>query len=489
MGLHHRRADAKANGLGMPELSTDAAVIAAGRRRSAAIEASREASRPERSASWRRISRAIVALVVVVALAAGAGTSWLSVTPLQAEFGRLVAAAIFISSYAALAIGRVPGLALDRAGIALVGAAMIVGCGALPLEDAFKSIDLDTLTLLLGMMIVVAHLRLSGCLSAGTALITRRAHPPLTLLVAITAVAGVLSAVLVNDAICLVMTPLVIELSRSTRSKPVPYLLAVAMASNIGSVATITGNPQNMMIGSLSHIPYAVFAAVLGPVAAIGLALTVGLIGLLYRRDLGRAAPFGPGLPAPTIDRILALRAIAGTAVLLVLLFVGVPPAKAAMVIAAVLLLTRRVRSERIYAEIDWSLLLMFAGLFIIIAGAERALLNGDLMAVIQHLHLGEIPVLSGLTAVLSNIVSNVPAVLLLKPIAASLPDQRSAWLTVAMASTLAGNFALLGSIANLIVVQGAAASGIRIGAWDYTKVGAPLTLLTLTLGTCWLWR
>ena len=121
MGLHHRRADAKANGLGMPELSTDAAVIAAGRRRSAAIEASREASRPERSASWRRISRAIVALVVVVALAAGAGTSWLSVTPLQAEFGRLVAAAIFISSYAALAIGRVPGLALDRAGIALVG--------------------------------------------------------------------------------------------------------------------------------------------------------------------------------------------------------------------------------------------------------------------------------------------------------------------------------------------------------------------------------
>lgn len=129
----------------------------------------------------------------------------------------------------------------------------------------------------------------------------------------------------------------------------------------------------------------------------------------------------------------------------------------------------------------------MFAGLFIIVAGAERTLLNGGLAAAVMRLHLDQVPVLSGLTAILSNLVSNVPAVLLLKPVVVSLSDQRTAWLTVAMASTLAGNFTVIGSIANLIVVQSAAAKDIEIGFWTYFKVGAPLTLLTLTLGTLWL--
>ena len=169
------------------------------------------------------------------------------------------------------------------------------------------------------------------------------------------------------------------------------------------------------------------------------------------------------------------------------LLFAGQPPAKAAIVIGAPLLLTRRVRSERVYAEIDWSLLLMFTGLFIIVAGGERTLLNSDLAALVERLHLDRVPVLSGLTAILSNLVSNVPAVLVLKPFVAPLADPAKAWLTVAMASTLAGNLTVIGSIANLIVVQRAAAGGVTIGLWDYCRVGIPLTLLTLLIGTLWL--
>jgi Na+/H+ antiporter NhaD/arsenite permease-like protein len=146
------------------------------------------------------------------------------------------------------------------------------------------------------------------------------------------------------------------------------------------------------------------------------------------------------------------------------------------------------VKSKRVYAEVDWSLLLMFAGLFIIVAGAQHALLTPDLIARAGRLHLDRVPVLSAVTAVLSNLVSNVPAVLVIKPFVQALPDQTTAWLTVAMASTLAGNFTLLGSIANLIVVQKAAARGVVIGFWDYFRVGAPLTVITLAAGTIWLW-
>jgi Na+/H+ antiporter NhaD/arsenite permease-like protein len=146
------------------------------------------------------------------------------------------------------------------------------------------------------------------------------------------------------------------------------------------------------------------------------------------------------------------------------------------------------VKSRRVYAEIDWSLLLMFCGLFIIIAGAKHALLNSDIVATVDRIRLDQVPVLCVVTAGLSNLVSNVPAVLMLKPFVVTLKDRDTAWLAIAMASTLAGNFTVLGSIANLIVVQKAAASGVAINFWDYFRVGAPLTIITLAIGTLWLW-
>jgi Na+/H+ antiporter NhaD/arsenite permease-like protein len=188
------------------------------------------------------------------------------------------------------------------------------------------------------------------------------------------------------------------------------------------------------------------------------------------------------------IHRVLMWRALAGTALVVGLFFAGQPPAKVAIIVGGLLLLTRRVRSERVYALIDWSLLLMFAGLFILVAGAEHSLLTGEVVAAVGRLHLDRLPVLSALTAILSNLVSNVPAVVVLRPFIDSLAEPQRAWLTVAMASTLAGNLTVLGSIANLIVVQRAAAAGVVIGLWDYCRVGLPLTLLTLLIGTLWLW-
>jgi Na+/H+ antiporter NhaD/arsenite permease-like protein len=305
----------------------------------------------------------------------------------------------------------------------------------------------------------------------------------------------VFSAFLVNDAICLVLAPLVLELTQRMRRQPMPYLLAVAMASNAGSTATITGNPQNMLIGSFSHIGWTRFATALAPVALLGLVVTAALVALFHREEFGGGArlempPTGQPSAAPPgrhVNRVLVARALLATAILVGLFFAGQPPAKAAIVVGSCLLLTRRVKSSRIYAEIDWSLLLMFAGLFIVVAGAQRALLTPDVAAAVGRLRLDQVPVLSGVTAVLSNLVSNVPAVLILRPFVGSAPRPDVAWLTVAMASTLAGNFTILGSIANLIVVRAAAGRGVAIGFWDYFRVGAPLTLITLLLGTLWM--
>jgi Na+/H+ antiporter NhaD/arsenite permease-like protein len=435
----------------------------------------------------RLASLAAVGLLLLLAFGA-ASFSWL--TPGEDGATRhLAALCIFVASYVALAIGKVPGLSIDRAGVALVGACLMVASGVETLDQAYQAVDMGTITLLLGMMIIVANLRLSGVFTLVSAWVARHMRRPLLLLVAIVGVSGVFSAFLVNDAICLVMAPLVVELTVGLDRNPIPYLLAVAMASNVGSTATITGNPQNMMIGSFSGIGYAQFAAQLAPIAMIGLVLTVALLALMHWRDL-RGGAVQPRLPRVRINSALVTRSLIATALVVVLFFAGQPPAKAAIIVGALLLLTRRVKSARVYAEIDWSLLLMFAGLFIIVDGAERELLSPRTVAAVGAMHLDAMPVLSGVTAILSNLVSNVPAVLLLKPFVSALQDHDRAWLVIAMASTLAGNFTVLGSIANLIVVEKAARRGIVIGFWDYFRVGAPLTLLTLAVGTLWLlWR
>jgi Na+/H+ antiporter NhaD/arsenite permease-like protein len=397
------------------------------------------------------------------------------------------AIAIFAITYLVVAIGRLPGFRLDRAGAALVGASLMVAVGALPLEEAPKAIDFDTIILLLGVMIVVANLRLSGFFRLVNGWVVTRAQYPIVLLASIVLVSGIFSAFLVNDTVCLVLTPLVLDLVTHLRRNPVPYLLAIAMASNIGSAATITGNPQNMIIGSLSHISYGTFTAALSPIAGIGLVLTLGLIALVYRSEFWTRQRLGGEAEPAHADWPIIAKSVAVSLAMVAGFFAGIPPAEVAIVAGAVLLLTRRVKSEKVYAEIDWTLLLMFAGLFIVVAGLEHSVLSPEVIEAVGHLHLDRIPVLSGITAILSNIVSNVPSVLVLKPFIAQLQSQQQAWLTVAMASTLAGNFTLVGSVANLIVVQRARAQNVEIGFWEYFKVGAPLTVLTIGIGVLWL--
>jgi len=399
----------------------------------------------------------------------------------------IAALVVFVGTYAVVAIGRLPGLRLDRAGAALVGASLMVGFGVLSLEEAYRAIDLNTIVLLVGMMILVANLKLAGFFALAAHWVAGRARHPVSLLAGIIVVSGTLSAFLVNDTVCLMLTPLVAELIRGLRRNPVPYLLAVAMASNIGSTATITGNPQNIMIGSFSGIPYGSFAAELAPVAALGLAILFILIVLVFRGEFLRAVRFEVPTAPVRFHRALLIKSLIAAAGMVGFFFAGVAPTKVAIIGGALLLFTRRIKPERVYREIDWALLLLFAGLFVVVRGLESAALTPDLLRAAERLALGQPPVLAMVAATLSNIVSNVPTVLVLRPFIAALAQPERAWLVLAMASTLAGNLTIVGSVANLIVVERARRHRIEIDFWTYLSVGLPVTALTITLGVWWL--
>jgi Na+/H+ antiporter NhaD/arsenite permease-like protein len=404
---------------------------------------------------------------------------------LLAESQVAAAAIIFAVSYLVFALGKLPGMKIDRPGMAIIGAVLMVAFGIVRADQALRFIDFGTLVLLFSMMLVVGCLRLAGFLDWITGQIVERLKPR-HLLPTVIFITGTLSAFFVNDIICLVMVPFALAATRRMRLQPLPYLLAVATASNIGSVATITGNPQNMLIGSFSGLSYRYFLGRLGPVALIGLLLDWLLIRWLFGRE--RITEEAEGISAAASH--VELRSLRKPAIVVALVLAGflggVPPAMMAAIGAALMLVTRTRNPRLVYDEVDWGLLVFFVGLFVIVGGAENAGLINHLFAAADRLNLENAGVFTAITALLSNIVSNVPAVMVLKSLVPSFHDPQTGWLVLAMASTLAGNLTITGSVANLIVVE-RAHDEVHIGFWDYSRVGIPVTLLTLAVGWAWL--
>jgi len=327
----------------------------------------------------------------------------------------------------------------------------MVATGAIGPREALAAIDRTTMALLFAMMLVAAPLQLSGVFARIVVAVSRRVEHPAALLAALVAAAGVLSAVFVNDTICVAFTPLVLELAALRRHHPLPYLLALATASNIGSAATIVGNPQNMLIGSVSHIGVLRFTAALAPVAAIGLAIDAAVLWLLFRPQLvahaanHRMLPAGAGAVQQRIDPAAVLNAI------------------------------------------DWRLLLLFAGLFVVVGAAEQQGIDRQLFALLRPLGIATIGGLSATAVVLSNAISNVPAVMLFTRVVPKLPHPDTAWLALAMSSTFAGNLTTVGSIANLIVIESARRRGVAVSFRDHARAGVPVTLATVLFGVWWL--
>jgi Na+/H+ antiporter NhaD/arsenite permease-like protein len=409
----------------------------------------------------------------------------------------LTAAVVFALTYLVIGLQRIPRLHIGRPAGALLGAVAMVACGVVTFEEAKAAIDLDTILFLLGMMIVLGYLEMSGFFEVVERRILGFATSARALLWLVVLSAGVLSALFMNDTVCLMLTPILVRVTRRLDLPPGPYLVALATAANIGSTCTIIGNPQNALVAVRSGIGFLPFLARLGPVTVAGLAAAGLVLSFLFRRTIG-AAPLvvpPPREPANVQPWMLAASLLAGAGMVIALV-VGARPATAAMTAGAAVILAGAARPRDALRRVDWSLLLFFGGLFIVMRAVEEAGLAQALVTGITGPLAGTTPASGGLLArlgvavtLLSQAVSNVPAVLLFVPTlqAAGAAAAHTLWLGLAAFSTLAGNLTILGSVANVIVFETARRDGVEVGFGEYLKAGAPITLVTLLVAWAWL--
>ncbi len=394
---------------------------------------------------------------------------------------------IFAVTYALIAVQQFPGLKLNRPAASLLGAVAMVVLGGLPLRDAYAAIDLDVLVFLLGVLLVTAYLELGGFFEWAAERVVERVQSPRALLAAVVWISGLLSAFFINDTICLVLTPLVLAMLRPMGLRPLPFLLAIAMASNVGSAMAITGNPQNMLIGLTSGVGYTRFLAGLAPAALGGLAIVYACIAWFCRADLRAPLLTGTPMPAVAFDRPLVIKALAVFGGALAGWLAGLSMPLVAIAAGAVMVAIAGRDAEPAFAKVEWSLLLFFAALFVVMRGVRDlplvVALTGSAAARLQGTGWHDAGVVSAAMLVLSNLVSNVPAVILWLPVVPTLPHAAFVWRVMAMSATFAGNLTLLGSMANLIVAERARGRGATLGFAAYLRVGVPVTVLTIGWG------
>ncbi len=393
---------------------------------------------------------------------------------------------VFLLVYAGMMLGELPGLRADRAGIALLGAIALVASRRVTPEGAWTLVDVGTVALLFGLMVVSAQFRLGGFYTALTRRLAARDRSPERLLAWLVVAAGALSAVLANDIVCLAMAPVLVEGCTRRRIDPVPFLLALASAANVGSAATLIGNPQNMLIGQTLHLSFAGYLVDALVPSAAGLAIVWAVVARAYRGRWTREVEVSQPLGVP-FDRWQTTKGAAVLGAIVVLfLFTPWPREVIALAGGGLLLASRRTASRDVLELVDWQLLVLFFGLFVVTGAFVD---SGHLARVTAEaaragVDVTRLPVLFGLTVVLSNLVSNVPAVMLLLP-ASTHPLSGPA---LALASTLAGKLFIVGSIANIIVVEQAARLGVRIDWRTHARIGVPVTVGTLAVAAAWLW-
>lgn len=399
---------------------------------------------------------------------------------------------IFIITYLGIIFTRFPRLNIDRPSAAFFGAIAMIVFGVLSLGEAVKAIDYNTIALLLGMMIIIATLQLDGFFSLIASKALSISKTPLRLLSIIVFVTGISSAFLVNDAVVLLFTPVVIAICRASGLNPMPYLMAEILSSNVGSAMTITGNPQNMLIGINSDIPYAHFMMHIAPVSILGMLIIIGVVKLFYPGDFKKgvyikasAAEF----EASWTSMKFSIPIFAGVILLFfVSRMIGLSIPVIALTGASLILIFGRIKPSTIIKNVDWVLLLFFSSLFIVVEAAVKAgIMNGLTVPKGLTDNLTGIGIIHGISLIMSQIVSNVPFTVMMLPIMKSLGND-TLWLSLASASTLAGNATIIGAMANLIVIESAGGFGIKIKFWEFLKVGLVTTLLTFVISIAWLY-
>lgn len=407
---------------------------------------------------------------------------------------QLTALVIFVVTYIGIIFTRLPKINIDWPSAAFFGAVAMVVFGVLDLREAVEAIDYNTIVLLLGMMIIISTLQLDGFFSLIAEKTLSWSRTPFRLLVIITFVTGFASAFLVNDAVVLLFTPVIITICRASRLNPVPYLMAEILSANIGSAMTITGNPQNMLIGMNSGIDYAVFFYKLMPISILGMGMTVYVVRWFYRSHFST----GTVIPVPVnkfVYRFASMKFSVPIFIAVVIMFfigkiTGLSIPVIAILGAALILILGKVKPSEVIRNVDWVLLLFFATLFIVVEGAVKAgIMDAFIHSSVLTNDMDGIVKLHGLSLIMSQIVSNVPYTVIMLPVLKPIQGE-ILWLTLASASTLAGNATIIGAMANLIVIESAEKMDVNIRFFEYFKIGIVVTLLSflISAGILWMW-
>ena len=394
---------------------------------------------------------------------------------------------IFVLTYIGMALGRIPGLRVDRTGIAMIAAVVLVAAGAVAANEIAGAIHFPTLLLMGGLMIVSARVGAAGIYDVAVAWIAGQAGRPVRLLALTIGIGGLMSALLINDIVVFAMTPLLCSGLAARQLDARPFLFGLAAASNAGSVATLIGNPQNILIGQAGRLGFWSYLAVAAIPAVIALVITFACIALAWRSSLSAEAKNIPSV-VPAVDRSQAGLCAAALLALLVLFTTPLPREVSALLVAAFVIVSRTVASRQLLDEIDLPLLILFASLFIVNdAFARTGLAEEGLRALAAHGLLPDrVSLLAPMALLLSNTIGNVPAVVMILTVWQGIPE--GVLIGLAMLSTLAGNLILVGSLANLIVAERAAIAGVHLSFRDHAKTGVPITLMSMIFAGLWLW-
>jgi Na+/H+ antiporter NhaD/arsenite permease-like protein len=394
---------------------------------------------------------------------------------------------VFAAVYLGMAIGRWPGLKVDRTGIALLGAILLYGSGALDGAAVVAAIDFPTLVILFGLMILSAQFAACGFYDWCSVRIATAGMPPAALLGITVAAAGILAAVLANDVVVFAMTPMLCAGLVRRGLDPRPFIIALAGGANAGSAATIIGNPQNILIGEIGQLNFWPFLMACAPPALACLASVFLVVWWQWRkRFVARGKPDGP-LTSPGLDRPGLAKASFATLLLLVLFATPLPHVEGVLLVAGFLLISRRLATRTMLGLVDWHLLVLFGGLFVVTAALAATGLPDDAVSWLeaQGLRAESLTILAPLTLIGANTIGNVPLVVLVLSVAPAIGE--GAFYALAVLSTLAGNLLVVGSLANIIAVERARDVGVALTFAEHARCGVPMTLLSLLFALAWL--
>lgn len=413
----------------------------------------------------------------------------------ETSFRHPVAAAIIFGiTFILISFRRLKFLPIGRPSSALLGAVLMVAFGVMTPKEAYELVNWDTICLLLGMMIVAEHLRSAGLFETITSKL-ESFNKPFALLTVVAFSAAILSAILVNDPVCVVFTPLVLLLCHKKHLNPLPFLIVLATSSNIGSCLTLTGNPQNMIIGSISKLGFIPFMSKMFLPFLVAMAINLGLAWLYYGKKLtlDSATPETKAADAaiteaedhPLKTRRLRI-GLLGLVITCIGFITGCSMAFSALAGAVIVITFHRKDPGEIFAKLDWSLLMFFSALFVVIGGLQTsglavAIADWSLKLISGSLNQ-QIWIFSGVTLIGSNLLSNVPFVLLASNSVPSLSNPELFWCLLAFVSTIAGNLTIFGSVANMIVTE-TAGDKCKISFWEFARFGMVSTILCLIAG------